>query len=297
MTEAKAAPAPDEVLPILAKIRARQRSLTRSERAIAAYLTAHARDLPFETAASIARKVGVSPMTVGRFLRSLGYEGVPGVKAELGSIHQQLPWLIGERYQRISARSGDALSGHDLGHSLDLEMRALMDIYELARGSRFADAARRIAAADRVYVAGFQTVRGVALDCAQRLDYVRPGVRFLEGANGTYGELFADKGGKPFLLVVDIRRYARQAVLLSREAARRGIEMAAVTDSVCGWASDCTDLVFPISTEVNLFWDSNGPMTSFLNLLVEAVIGEIGPAVGERIKELEGLQDWFEAFE
>jgi hypothetical protein len=53
---------------------------------------------------------------------------------------------------------------------------------------------------------------------------------------------------------------------------------------------------FPIATEVNLFWDSNGPLTSFLNLLVEAVIRNVGSAFGERIKALEKLQDRFDAF-
>jgi DNA-binding MurR/RpiR family transcriptional regulator len=87
-------------LPLVQRIEARHETMTRSERVIAAYLRAHARELPFETAASIARKVGVSPMTVGRFLRGLGYDGVSAVKAELSSTLQQVPWLVGERYDR-----------------------------------------------------------------------------------------------------------------------------------------------------------------------------------------------------
>ncbi len=282
-----------ERLPILDKIEARRSTLTRSERAIANYLAAHARDLPFETAASIAGKVGVSAVTVGRFLRSLGYEGLPALKRELGSLNQ-VAWLIRDRYERIATRNGKADNG--FSQSLDLEMRALIGVYEIARTPRFEQLARRIATADRVFVAGCQTVRGVALDCVQRLEYVRPGVRFLDGLNGTYSELFAEGSGRSVVIVVDIRRYSRQTVLLAREAAQRGLDLAIVTDAVCPWASDCTDQVFPIATEVNLFWDSNGPLTSFLNLLVEAVIRNVGSAFGERIKALEKLQDRFDAF-
>ncbi len=283
-----------EQLPFLEKIKRHQLEFTRSERAIASYLTAHTPDLPFETAASIAQKVGVSPMTVGRFLRSLGYEGLAALKKELGSI-QQVPWLIGDRYERIAGRQGDG-SASRLAQSLDLEIRALIGVYELARTARCTETAERIAAADRVYVLGCQTVRGVALDFVQRLEYVRPGVRFLDGLNGTYGELFAEEYDRSFLIIIDIHRYSRQAVLLAREAAARGVEMAIVTDAVCPWASDCTERIFPIATEVNLFWDSNGPLTSFLNLLVEAVIHQVGPSFGERIGRLETLQDRFAAF-
>lgn len=277
--------------------------MTRAERVIAAFLTTHARELPFETAASIARKTGVSPMTVGRFLRSLGYDGLPALKLELSRSFRRVPWLVGERYARIvsARRDGSSATGAsppaDLAESLDLELKALVGVYEHPRTPRFAAVARRIARADRVYLAGFQTVRGVAMDCAGRLEYARPGVRFLDGDNGTYAELFAEaEGATSFLLLLDIRRYARQAVLLAREAKRRGIGLAAVTDAVCHWATEYTDDVFAIPTEVNLFWDSNGPLTSLLNLLVDEVIRQIGPTAGERIANIQRLQDEFDAF-
>jgi DNA-binding MurR/RpiR family transcriptional regulator len=157
--------------------------------------------------------------------------------------------------------------------------------------------ARQVARAERVFVAGFQTVRGIASDCAQRLEYARPNVRFLDGANGTYAELFADgRDRDKVLVIVEMRRYARQAVLLAREASSRGVHLVAVTDAVCHWAADYADDLFQISTDVGLFWDSNAPLTTFLNLLVDETIRLLGPAVGQRIEALEGLQGEFEAF-
>jgi DNA-binding MurR/RpiR family transcriptional regulator len=288
-------------LPFVRTIEARQGTMTRAERVIAGYLRAHARELPFETAASIARKVGVSPMTVGRFLRSLGYDGFPALKAELSSSLHQVPWLVGERYARMtrgaSAETDERPPGRDLARSLDLELRAVVGAYELARSTHFAGAAQRVARADRVFIAGFQTVRGVAMDCAQRLEYARPNVRFLDGANGTYAELFADgRNRDKVLVIVEMRRYARQAVLLAREASTRGVHLVAVTDAVCHWAAEYADDLFQISTDVGLFWDSNAPLTTFLNLLVDETIRLLGPAVGKRIEALEGLQGEFEAF-
>jgi DNA-binding MurR/RpiR family transcriptional regulator len=286
--------------PFIEKIKERQATFSRAESAIAAYLVTHLREIPFETAASISRKLNVSPMTVGRFLRSLGYEGLSALKEELSSTVHQIAWLVGERYERITSpersKSETDSAAPDLSTSLDLELKAIVSTYEQARTTRFSHVAEMVAKADRVYVAGFQTVRGVAMDFAQRLEYARPGIRFMDGANGTYSELFAEKGDRPVLIVVDIRRYAKQAMLLARQASQANIDLVIVTDAVCYWAQELTDDVFRIATDVGMFWDSNAPVTTFLNLLVDDVIRRLGLSVRKRIELLQTLQNDFENF-
>jgi len=58
------------------KLKGRWESFTPSEQRLAGYLLQNLKSLPFETAASLGQRVGVSAMTVGRFLRKLGYAGV-----------------------------------------------------------------------------------------------------------------------------------------------------------------------------------------------------------------------------
>lgn len=279
---------------LLERIQAHFPELTRAERSVAAYLRANARGIPFETAASIARKVGVSPMTVGRLLRALGYAGLGEVKEELSRSLAAAPWHVGDRYERFRRGKADP---RGLADSLDREMKALIGVYELAAAPRFRVAARRIASASVVHVAGFQTVRGAAMDFASRLEYVRDGVRLLDGQNGTYAELFASRQARSCLVVIDIRRYSRQARLLARTAAERGIPMVIVTDSFCHWAAAHTDEALHVLTDVGLFWDSNAAISSLLNLLLEEVIRLLGRDVGKRMAVLETLQDRFEAFQ
>lgn len=238
-------------------------------------------------------------MTVGRFLRSLGYENIAAIKEELGSTIHQISWLVSDRYERITAvesSTNDAGSLGSLSVSLDLELKAIIDTYELARTGRFGTVSDLIAKADRVYVAGFQTVRGVAMDFAQRLEYARPDVRFVDGASGTYSELFADGAEKPLLIVVDVRRYAKQAMLLARKAAQSKIDLVIVTDPVCYWADGLSSHVFRIATDVEMFWESNGPVTTFLALLIDDIIRRLGVVVGDRGKKLQGLQEEFDSY-
>ncbi|WP_162145360.1 MurR/RpiR family transcriptional regulator [Rhizobium mesoamericanum] len=282
------------------KIKERQAAFSKAESAIAAYLVTNIRDIPFETAASISSKLKLSPMTVGRFLRSLGYENLAALKEELGSTIHQITWLVGERYERIASnehsRGETDSTTYDLSANLDLELKAIISTYELARTEQFSHAAELTAKADRVYVAGFQTVRGLAMDFALRLEYARPNVRFMDGGSGTYSELFADEMGRPLLIVIDVRRYAKQAMLLARQAAQSDVDLIIITDSVCYWAQELTENVFRIATDVDMFWESNAPVTTFLGLLVHDVIRRLGHLVKERSEQMQLLQNKFGGF-
>ena len=280
---------------LLSRIEEATPRMTRSERLLAAYLSAHQSELALETAASVARKVEVSPMTVGRFLRTLGYARFDELRRDVSRERNAPAWHLGDRYEQFARGTGPLEA--TLSASLEREMSALMAVYDLAADARWRKLARSLASVKEVYVAGFQTVRGVAMDFAARLEYVRDGVRFLDGANGTYAELFARSGQtKRQVVLVDIRRYARHARLLAEAAAQAGVPVAVITDAHCHWARPFTGDVFHVNTEVGLFWDSNAAITSLLNLLTNAVIGHLTPEVGRRAKRLEDLQDRFGAF-
>src|SRR5690606_33444663 len=57
--------------------------LAPAERTLLAYIQANQETLAFETGATLAAKSGVSPNTVSRFLRRLGYKGLKSLKEEL----------------------------------------------------------------------------------------------------------------------------------------------------------------------------------------------------------------------
>ena len=279
--------------PLAKKIGQKFQSLSKSEQAVATYLTTHLRELPFLTAAKIATNAGVSQMTVSRCLRSIGYAGLDEVKRELSRSFHEMPWLIGDRYRQfVASGRADKLSG-----SLDAQIKSLIGVYELARGAEFQRAAKLVANADRVFVAGFQTVRGVAADFAQRLEYIRDDVRLLTGDNSTFAEAFAAREGRQVLVLIDIRRYSKQIRLLAAEARARKIPIIVISDATCSWARKLTAEVFLVNCDIGTFWDSNAPLTSFLNIFAENIIGLLGKKVGARIKRLTQLQDRFESFE
>jgi len=70
-----------------------------SGRKIATYMLANLHELPFQTSASIAAKLGVSESSVGRFCSSLGYDNLNALKQDLHTDLGDGPWLEGARFQ------------------------------------------------------------------------------------------------------------------------------------------------------------------------------------------------------
>lgn len=260
---------------------------SKSDRALAAYVLARTESIPFDTAATLAEKVGVSEATVGRFCRSLGYKSFKDLKQQLGEDIGDRPWLISDRLREFQdqARRGD----NPLGRSLELEMAGLVAVYEIAQSAAFGRVVERLTTARRVYVGGFQTERAMAHMFAHQLQYLRDGVQLLDLESGHFAEIFATPPEGSMLVLFEARRYSRLARLTAREAARAGIPVTLVTDAFCDWARGTVDEMFAVPTEFNLFWDSTALMASLINLFMNAVSIEIGPAVEARLTEVSRL--------
>lgn len=65
---------------VLSRIEATFSQLTPSEKRVASWMLAHVGQIPFETAESVALATATSGITVGRFLRKLGYRNLDDAK-------------------------------------------------------------------------------------------------------------------------------------------------------------------------------------------------------------------------
>lgn len=267
------------------QLRERYDQFTVAERMIAGWLLDNMASIPFETAASIGQRVGVSAMTVSRFLKSLGYSGLAALKDDLRGELGDAPWLLPPR----------AGAGPD--SRLKAETAAIADVYRLAQTPEWAAIVVLLATAPNVYVAGFQSERGLASGFAHQLLYVRPGVHSLDGASGLYAEMLEASPRDVFVLV-DIRRYSRHFRLLAERAVAAGVPVVVVTDPYCPWARDLTPHILAAEVSLGHFWDMDTALASLLNLLADDVMRRIGTAkvharlalLSDRYSEFVGFQ-------
>lgn len=267
---------------------------SKADRALASYILAKTSGIPFETAATLAVKVGVSEPTVGRFCRSLGFRSFKDLKEQLGHDIGDRPWLISDRLREFQQKS---LAGKDqLAAALKLEMAGLVAVYEIAQSEDFAGAIKRLVAAKRVFVAGFQTERSMAEMFAHQLQYLRDGVTLLDLAGGNFVEVLATDPAGICLVMFEARRYSRLAALLAQEAQKAGIPVTLVTDAFCTWGRDHVSEMFVVPTEFNLFWDSTAQMAALINLMMNAISIEIGPDVEARMNRVSQLYTLFTGY-
>ena len=262
---------------------------SRADRAIATYMLADLPGLPFETAATVAAKVGVSEPTVGRFCRTLGYGGFKDLKEQLRRDIGDRPWLIGDRLEALRGRMGAA---GGLARGLEREMAALVAVYELAYGPAWEAATRRLAHAPAVFATGFQTERGVGEIFVHQLQYLRDGVGLLDLAGGSFAELLAREGDAA-LVLFEARRYSRLALELARAARDAGVPVTLVTDPYCDWGREVATEVFMVPTAFDLFWESNAQMASLANLLINGAFLELGAAAEARMARVSDLHGRF----
>ncbi|BBA38770.1 MULTISPECIES: sap1 transcriptional regulator SapR [Burkholderia] len=284
-------------------VESRYAELTPTAKRIASYMLANLDRLGLETADQIAQQAGTSGISVGRFLRSVGYRNLDDLKRELRGGGDR-PWMITDRldeYRRISGTPSAGAGGNDsagpLASSLERELDAIRHVYRLAEGPVFAQVADRIAHADAVFILGIQSTRGISNAFSSYLEYLRPRVFYSDGQSGSYVDSLNSEFERPYCIVTDTRAYSRSARRYCQAAAERGQPFALVTDLSCPWARDWPADLLQVKTDVGQFWDSLAPLTCLFNLLITAVVDRLGPAIDRRIARNRELQHTFDQFE
>ena len=270
------------------------RTGTPAERRLARFLMDNIGDIPFETAASIAAKMDLSPMTVGRFLRRLGFQGVEGLKDELRGGAVSSAWQI---TGRIETLRNDLQEGRLLAELMSDQVQTLHRLYEMSNQKHWASAVEMILTAGEVFVASFQNVGGIARYFSEQLSYARDGVRYMDGMNGTYVELLDHPPENTLLILIDARRFASKSRILAREAAAAGHKLLVVADQHCDWIDPehHTALILPPSQART--WDSFMSLAALLDFLMTSVVIAGGDAVRKRTERIALLQDTFGDFD
>ncbi len=273
-------PLPAEESPLAAKLRSVSGGLTKSEAIIAQWLVLNEATLGLETGASIATKTGVSEITVSRFLKRAGYKGLPGLKEDLQAALVHAHVSPSDRYFR--------LLDSEIGAILKRDADAVLALAHEVEKPSWPQAIDAIAAADEVFVVGFQTIRGIAEDFTRRLSIVRGSVRFLSPHDGGLVEWIPSfrRGDETRCLVlIDMAPYAREALPIVQTARSLGMQVIVVTDELNTWASAETPFVFHVATKVDAFLESTGPMTTLMNVMIHEVAGRAPEKARKRIKD------------
>jgi DNA-binding MurR/RpiR family transcriptional regulator len=264
---------------------------TKAEAAIANHMLTNLQSLPFETAASVAQKIGVSEASIGRYCRGIGFQHFRALKAELQADLGDKAWLIGDRLRDFHQRSTSGKT--EAARALELELAAIVAVHEMAAGPQFAACVARLATRATVYVVGFQTERGHAALLAHGLQYLRPGVHLADLAGGNFADLLLSDPQTTCLVMIEGRRYSRLAQKLATDANAQGIPVTLITDPYCDWGREATTEMFAVPTDLNHFWDATSGFSSLISLMINGVFNQLGAEVEARMVQVSALHQDF----
>ena len=269
------------------------KSLTKLEQRIANYILTRPEAVAIESSAEIAKTLDVSPMTVSRFFKKLGYESSSDARSQIKvELYGPSASRIGHRFDDFSTArpSRDGHSDQQVAHS------GINHALKHRETERWQEVVRAVAESDGVFAVGLQTMHYLAAGLAMRLRYVRNNVIALDGSDGVYGEFFASDAETKTLIIIDTFRYGANGPRLARAAKERGAEVIVFCDEFCEWASEITDKVIVFPSESYYFLGLPVGINFALNILIQDVIAALGDRAKAHIDRFSVAQDLFSDF-
>ena len=236
--------------------------LPKQEAKLAQFMLLNLDVLPMETGRSLSERVGVPEVTIGRLLRRLGCDGM-----------RELKVLARERYVVSGISKVECKEVRKKWQSvLQAELEIVRSIFEQTSGQEWEKAGHILSSAERVFVTGFQSVRGIAEDFARRLLIARSGVQFLAAHDGMLAELIDDPfvtADRTAVVILDVVPYAAESIKLAKLAKEQGRACIVVSDEYCHWSREIADAAIYAPSSTGLFLESTTGLNLAAGLLVD----------------------------
>lgn len=238
-------------------------SLPKQEAKLAQYILLNQGTFALENGNSLANKVGVSSMTVGRLFRRLGYDGIKDVKNLM-------------RHQYVDKENKpDIIRGvpNHLKQAMAAEIDIVATVFKQTSNKQWHAATKILSESQRVYVTGFQAIRGLSEDFSRRLSLVRDNVMYLSPYDGMLAEWTdtTEAAKESCVVIIDTVPYAEKAIQMARLTRTQGRKCIVVSDEYCHWGESLSDAVLFAPSKTNLFFESTIGLTLILGLLVNSV--------------------------
>jgi DNA-binding MurR/RpiR family transcriptional regulator len=212
------------------RVAARRDSLSTAERKVARYLAQHPEKVAFASAAELGQLTETSDATVIRTVKSLGYDGLPGLKDSLRDNIRERLTPAGRLSHRLDTLGSDPESM--LTQVLTASAELLDEAKRTIRPESFIDAVKLIAAARETLVMGMGAL-GVFSDyLAIRLNRMRHRARSTSRSGAQLADDLFPLTSEDVLLLIDFKWFSHDIEIALDYAAKVGAKVVLVTDTL-----------------------------------------------------------------
>jgi DNA-binding MurR/RpiR family transcriptional regulator len=232
---------------LLLKLTDSIKSGTPSERKIAKYIIEHLAELPFETAATLAVKLNLSPMTVGRFMRSMGYRQLSDIRESLRD-----PTAVPASMELLETSRADQ-SDTPLSSMMLQQITAIQGVYDMTRQAIWQTAINSLAASTDIFIVSSPDIVNLSVYFHSRLLECRPNVQHIQLGGFSFAALFDHPSDTSLLVFLDCEGSLPPLQRLARAARKAGYKILLITSRYYEWGPESADmcLTIPLSQSGN----------------------------------------------
>ncbi|MBO9654863.1 MAG: MurR/RpiR family transcriptional regulator [Agrobacterium tumefaciens] len=209
---------------------------TPSERKIAKYLIEHLDELPFETAQTLAVKLSLSPMTVGRFLRSLGYRQFSDIRADLRHAEEAAG------VERPVMAEGGERHSNPFSQLLSQQIQAIQTAFDMTNQPIWRLAMNEISTAGDVFLATSPEGLDAARHFYGRLLECRSHIHDLGSDSAAHVALWDSDPARTLLVIMDCGGNLSPLQRLLAMARKSGYRTLLITTRFYEWGPESADI-------------------------------------------------------
>ena len=260
--------------------------LSPKQRKLARFLMDDEEVAAFASANEIASRVGVSPATVVRFARSLGYDGYPTLQQAVRAEFPQFRTVAQKMADRLADSPGTENLAQQVARASDHDVRAT-----LARVTQadLDSAIRAIIAADQIYIFGSGLSAAAATLAEYTLTLLGFNARAFHNEGVSQALQLSHLTARDTIIVFSIWRYIRSSVAAAEAARDAGATVIALTDSSVSPVAGLAHTVFVAETAGAAHSRSLAGLLSIVDLLGAAIAAKRPQESIAAVERLDGL--------
>jgi DNA-binding MurR/RpiR family transcriptional regulator len=264
-------------------------SLTRAERQLANKILENYPVSGLGTITQVAKKSGVSPPTIVRMVKKLGFKGFPEFQIKLrreleakiiGPIAKHDNWAQKAPDSHILNRFAEAVIGNIRQSLGQIETETFDATCKLLSDT-----------GHPLYIVGGRITRALADYLFLHMQVIRKNVTHIQPISNSWPHYFLDIQKGDVLVIFDIRRYENSTLKLAEIAHERGAQIILFTDQWRSPVEKFCKYCFSANIVVPSAWDSTVELLLLVETFIAAVQELTWPETRLRMEDLEDMFD------
>lgn len=242
-------PPPVEYEGLIRDVHDRYDGMSRTNRAIAEYLTQHPNEMAVGSVNALARKCGVHASSLVRFAQFFGFAGF----RELQELFRQRLVTAAPGFEaraaRLRSEIDERAGSGAAGHLHEVALRDIASIEDLIESIPAADLERAIdllAGADTIHLLGQLRSEPIVNLLRYVLTMIGRRAVLLDAGGGLATHMAKGIGEGDVLLAVSFRFYATEVVNITEEVHARGVPIVAISDSTLSPLAKSAEILFSV---------------------------------------------------